>query len=229
MTKKQTRFLHKQKMALGIGIALVMGIILYLSTLLVSETPLIDGFKEGEHYFLLENPRRIRGDKVEVMEFFSYGCVHCYNLDDDLEDWVEERNDKITFIRTPAVANELWRVFGRAYYTMEAHNLLDEQHKRVFREIHEVRRNINSAEKFAELLMPEDTETFLKTFNSLPVSQKLERGDQLARRFKIATVPNLVVNGKYLVKASQSVGLSRMLDVIDHLIELEQAPSETSN
>ena len=183
---------------------------------------MVEGFNEGTHYFLLENPRRIRGDKVEIMEFFSYGCVHCYNLDDDLIDWVKKNGDKITFVRTPAIANEQWRVYGRAYYAMETNGLLEVNHSRIFREIHGTKRNIPTAEKFAELLGDENTEAFLTAFNSLPTTQKIERADQLARRFKIATVPNIVVNGKYLVKASTNVGLSRMLDVIDHLIELEK-------
>jgi protein-disulfide isomerase len=68
----------------------------------------------------------------------------------------------------------------------------------------------------------------LTSFNSLSTTQKIERADQLARRFKIATVPNIVVNGKYLVKASTNVGLSRMLDVIDHLIELEKNVTPSS-
>ena len=228
MSAKQSRFLQKQKIAVGISAAVIILILTYLSTLLIEETPFIDGFKEGQHYFLLENPRRIRGDKVEVMEFFSYGCIHCYNLDDDLLDWVDTKKDSINFVRTPAIANEQWRTFGRAYYAMQAEELLVANHKKVFREIHEVRRNLNSAEGFAQLLIPETLPkkraSFIKTFNSLPVTQKIERADQLSRRFKIATVPNLVVNGKYLVRATSSVGLSRMLDVVDHLIELENSP-----
>ncbi|MBL4682842.1 MAG: thiol:disulfide interchange protein DsbA/DsbL [Pseudomonadales bacterium] len=228
MSAKQSRFLKKQKIALGISIALVMLILAYLSTLLIEETPFIDGFKEGQHYSLLENPRRIRGDKIEVMEFFSYGCIHCYNLEDDLLDWTEDKKESVKFIRTPVIANEQWRTFGRAYYAMQAEGLLEANHKRVFREIHEVRRNQNLAERFSEFLFSnsqsEEKESFIKSFNSLPITQKIERADQLARRFKIATVPNLVVNGKYLVRASSSVGLSRMLDVVDHLIELENSP-----
>ena len=219
MSSKQTRFLQKQKLAVGIFAAIVLLVIGYLSVLLVKDAPMVEGFTEGVHYFALENPRRIRGDKVEVMEFFSYGCVYCFNLDDDLNDWVTENKDKINFIRTPAIANEQWRLYGRAYYAMEALGILDDKHSRVFREIHTAKRNVSSAGKFAQMLSLEDPEPFLEEFNSLQTTQKIERADQLARRFKIATVPNIVVNGKYLVKASNSVGLSRMLDVIDHLIE----------
>jgi len=228
MSAKQSRFLRKQKIAVGVGAGVVVLILVYLSTLLIKETPFIDGFKEGQHYFLLENPRRIRGDKIEVMEFFSYGCIHCYNLEDELTDWIEDRKDSVNFVRVPAIANEQWRTFGRAYYTMQSEQLLAANHKRVFREIHDVKRNLNSAESFAEFLVPdkdsEKRDSFIKTFNSLPITQKIERGDQLARRFRIASVPNLVVNGKYLVRASSGVGLSRMLDVVDHLIELENSP-----
>ncbi|MFT7685785.1 MAG: thiol:disulfide interchange protein DsbA [Candidatus Azotimanducaceae bacterium] len=229
MSSKQSRFLQKQKLAVGFFAAIVLLVLAYLAVILVKEAPMVEGFTEGVHYFALENPRRIRGETVEVMEFFSYGCIHCFNLDDDLNDWVEENGDKIKFVRTPVIANEQWRLYGRAYYAMQANDLLDANHKRVFREIHDSKRNIPTPEKFADVLGLENPEPFLEVFNSLSITQKVERADQLARRFKIATVPNIVVNGKYLVRASNSVGLSRMMDVIDHLIELEEAAASASS
>ena len=229
-SKKQSRFLKQQKLVLGIGIAVVVAILGYLSSVLVTDAPL-GAFSEGEHYYLLENPRRIRGDKIEIMEFFSYGCIHCYNFDEDLADWVDENQDKITFVRTPVLANESWRILGRTYYTFQELDLLEQNHTRLFREVHDVRRNLNSVDKLAKFFSDDNitADEFAAAYHSMNVSRNFNRAEQLARRFKIASVPNLVVNGKYLVKASGSVGLTRMLDVMDHLIEKEISTSATLN
>ena len=90
MARKESRFLKQQKIALGVVGIIVVAIVGYLTWLSVEESPLGE-FVEGEHYLVIENPRRIRGDKIEVMEFFSYGCVHCFNFDPILDDWVEDQ------------------------------------------------------------------------------------------------------------------------------------------
>ncbi|HIG41851.1 MAG: thiol:disulfide interchange protein DsbA/DsbL [bacterium] len=225
MARRESRFLKQQKMAVGVALVIILGVMVYLSTLLVSDVPGGE-FVEGEHYTLLENPRRIRGDKIEIMEFFSYGCIHCYNFDDDLADWVEAHEDTITFIRTPVLANELWRNYGRAYYAMEELGMLEENHARLFREVHDGRKILGSADKLASLLASGDVsqESIATAYSSTIVNQKIARADSLSRRFKIATVPNVVVNGKYLVKSTREVGLARMLDVMDYLIEKETQP-----
>ncbi len=83
----------QQKIAVGAVAVIVIALIGYFSTLVVKDLPILGNFVEGEHYTLLEKPRRIRGEKIEVMEFFSYGCIHCYNFDPDLTDWVEANSD----------------------------------------------------------------------------------------------------------------------------------------
>ena len=230
MAGKQSRFLKQQKVGVGIGAMLIVGIFLYLATILIQDAPMGE-FVEGEHYTLLEKPRRIRGDRVEIMEFFSYGCVHCYNFDDDIESWVQARQGSINFIRTPVFSNEQWRIFGRTYFTLEELEILEENHYSFFREIHDARKKLDSLDNIANFFATEDVsvEAFRLAFNSPSVNQKVNRADQLGRRFKIASVPNIIINGKYLVKINNNVGLSRMLDVMDFLIEKEQASPDNSS
>jgi thiol:disulfide interchange protein DsbA len=224
-TKKQSRFMRQQKLMLGALGAVTIGVLVYVSSIVLTDAPLGD-FVEGEHYFLLENPRRIRGDKVEIMEFFSYACQHCFRFDKDLDSWVEARKDRIKFVRNPLIASEHWRTMGRAYYTMQQLNILEAGHLQLFSAIHDARRTLNTAEKLAaELATDNITEaTFISTFNSAEITAKINRADALSRRFKIATVPNMVVNGKYLVRTSDKVGLARMLDIMDFLLAKELTP-----
>ena len=109
----------QQKIAVSVVVAIVIALIGYFSTLVVKDTPFLGEFVEGEHYTLVESPRRIRGDKIEVMEFFSYGCIHCYNFDPGLTDWAESNSDRINFVRKPAISNDYWRILGRNFYTMD--------------------------------------------------------------------------------------------------------------
>ena len=223
MAKKESKFLRQQKRAVGGLAVVVLAIVAYLSWLTASDANL-DEIVEGEHYQLIENPRRIRGDKIEVMEFFSYACVHCYNFDPLIKDWAAERDD-ITLVQTPAIANEYWRLLGRHYYALQAMGAPGENHMRAFRAIHEARQAFNGPEKMIQFAQSSglDRESYEKAFNSTEVSNALNRADQMARRLRVAAVPTIIVQGKYLVRTSSTVGTRRMLQVIDHLVAKEKA------
>lgn len=222
MANKNTRFLLAQKIIVGAIGVLVLVLFGVLYSMVITEAPLGD-FVEGEHYVVIENPRRIRGDKIEIMEFFSYACVHCYNFDPKLNDWVAENKDKIRFVRTPAVGNNYWRILARAYYTMEELGILEDNHAALFRAIHEMNRPLDSAEQLASWFDGKGTtaEAFRSMFDSPLIDRKMEIADQLARRLRIISVPSIFVNGKYTVRITSEVGPSRMLDVMDHLVEKE--------
>jgi len=228
MAKKESKFLRQQKLAVGALSVVVLAIVAYLSWLTAGDANLGD-IVEGEHYQLIENPRRIRGDKIEVMEFFSYACVHCYNFDPLIKEWASSRDD-ITLVQTPAIANEYWRLLGRHYYTLQAMDAPEENHMRVFRAIHEARQAFNGPEKMIQFAESSglDRESYVKAFNSTEVSNSLNRADQMARRLRVAAVPTIIVQGKYLVRTTSTVGPRRMLQVIDHLVAKEQAAESQS-
>jgi thiol:disulfide interchange protein DsbA len=228
MVNRAKNFLVQQKIAVGIVIVIIVGVVGYFSTLVVTEAPLLGNFVEGEHYTLLENPRRVRTDKIEVMEFFSYGCIHCYNFDPELSDWAESNSDKINFIRTPAISNDLWRLLGRNYYTMEKLGIVEKYHMPFFREVHDVKRNFSSPKRLSDYFDGKGTtsEEYTKVFNSLAVSRKMTVADQMGRRLLVSSVPTIIVHGKYMVRITRSVGISRMLEVMDFLVDKELAEKQ---
>ena len=213
MAKKQSKFLLQQKIALSLFGLTLISIVSYL---------------EGEHYQLLENPRRVRGDKVEVMEFFSYGCVHCFNFEPMLADWVESKGNDINFVRTPAIANDYWRILGRAYFTLDQMEVLEDKHMAMFRAIHQSRSDLSTPEALIDFIEENgvDRDKFESTYHSTQVDSAINRADQMARRLKVATVPTIVIQGKYLVRTTRSIGQIRMLDVMDYLVGLEQQPQK---
>ncbi len=226
MARKQSKFLKQQKIGIAIFAVLAVGAIGYLAYLMVQDAPLGD-FVEGEHYQLIENPRRIRSDKIEVIEFFSYACVHCYNFDPDLEDWVEEQGDKIEFVRMPVVSSDTWRILARNYYAMEKLGITDQYHMPFFREIHEARQNINNPARLESYFdgVGVDVDEYNQAYGSADVTSQINRADQMARRLRVASVPTVVIQGKYLVRTTGTIGPKRMLDVMSHLIEKETSPA----
>jgi thiol:disulfide interchange protein DsbA len=186
-------------------------------------------FIEGEHYLLIENPRRIRSDQIEVMEFFGYACVHCYNFDPILADWVQEKSGSIKFIQTPAISSEYWRLLGQNFLTYQELGEQDKYHTPFFRAIHSGGRAFSDEESLSAFYeqLGGDKQTYINAFNSVGVASELSKADNMARRLKVAMVPSIVIQGKYLVRTSGSVGPKRMLDVMDYLVEKELA--ERSN
>ena len=223
MVKKATSFLMQQKIAVGVVVFIVILLMGYFSTLVVKDLPILGNFIEGEHYTLLEKPRRIRGEKIEVMEFFSYGCIHCYNFDPDLHDWVEDNIDRVRFVRMPALSSDYWRILGRNYYTMDKLRIVDEYHLPFFREVHEVKRNFASLNRLSDYFDGKGTtaEVYRQVYNSSEISRKLAIADEMARRFQVTSVPTIIIHGKYMIRPTRSVGIARMLDVMDFLVDKE--------
>ena len=229
MVNCRKKFLQQQWLFLGgLGVVIV-AIALYFTSVVVTDSS-NNNFVEGEHYILLPEPRRVRGEKVEVMEFFSYGCIHCYNFDEDIHDWADARTDRVRFVQTPAVANQQWRNFGRAFYAMEELGILDQGHMLMFKQIHDARRNLRDVDDIALVLSLGDvTEAqFTEKFQSSSVTQKISRADRLARQAGMVSTPSLVVAGKYLVRVGGSIGFARMLNVADFLVDKELAERANS-
>ena len=221
MARKNRRALKVQKFALGTFAAVALAIIGWLFWMTARDAPLGE-FVEGEHYQLLENPRRIRGGEVEVMEFFSYACPHCYNLEPLITDWAAGKKS-IKFIQMPAVSTDNWRLLGRHYLTLRQLDLMTSHHQATFRSIHDAGRFFASPQSLFDYVATRgiDQEAYKAAFNSTEVSNELNRADQMGRRLKVAAVPSVVVQGKYLVRTSSTVGTRRMLEVMDYLIEKE--------
>jgi len=227
MTKRRNKSLQHQKIAIGTGAVVIIGLAIYLSTLVVSDIPMGE-YEAGVHYEDLENPRRLRGDKIQVMEVFSYACIHCYGLEPDLANWVEDNQDRIDFVRVPAISNDSWRILARGYYAVESLGLVEDYHLGVFHAFHDKRVSFNSIEKLAKYFDGKGTtaEEFTKTTKSPEVARMLAEADSIQRRYRVASVPTIIVNGKYRVKTTQQVGRSRILDVVDYLVEKERAEKQ---
>ncbi len=138
--------------------------------------------------------------KPVVMEFFSFGCPHCYHAEGQLNRWLANKPDNITFIKIPvSFGRPQWTLFARAYYTAKALKMDDKMIKPFFNLIHEKRQPPNNIADLKQFFIslgakPEDFDKQVKSFY---VENAIRQADQLARKFKVAGVPDYLINEKY--------------------------------
>jgi len=199
--------------------------------LLVLTMPLVHaGFEEGVKYQRIANPQPTSmADKIEVLEFFWYGCPHCYQLEPEVEDWLQNNPDDVAFVRMPAVLGPSWELLTRAFYTAELLDATDKIHKPLFERLHKARKKIRNTDELKAFFVEQgvSAEDFDNTFSSFAVITKTNRSKQVSGLYGITGVPAMVVNGKYLVTAKMAGSNKQMLDVVDYLVEQERGSSST--
>ncbi len=184
-------------------------------------------FELGRHYDRLSptQPTSSGPEQIEVAEIFWYGCPHCYTFDPYLESWKEDLDPDVSFVRVPAVWNALLQLHARAYYAAEVLGVTDEIHTPIFREIHVNGNPLNSEQAlqgfFEEFGVSE--EDFTGAFNSFAVHTRLQRADELSRRYRISSVPMVIVNGKYSASAQSAGDYPTLMELIDELVVSERA------
>jgi thiol:disulfide interchange protein DsbA len=178
------------------------------------------GFEEGRHYMAVPFPAAVEtGDKIEVREFFWYGCPHCYVLEPALANWLKKIPANAQFVRTPGTAPR-WMIHGQAYYAFESLGVLEKAHMAFFKAVQEKPGSFNDEKAIAGFAASQgvDGKKFGETFNSFGVRLKLEKAKQLNQDLNISSVPAIVVDGKYMTTASMAGSEDAMLKLLDHLI-----------
>ncbi len=203
-----------------------------LSTILVLFAGLSFGseskYEEGKHYAKLSVPIQTEDPKkIEVTEYFSYGCPHCFRFEGLISQWKSQLESDIVFKRSPAIWNVPgYQVFARTYYTLESLGVLPELHLQIFRAIHNNGRRLDTIEKMTEFVSEYgvDPEKFLRTYNdSFGVKAKYQRALARQKIYAARGVPALIVNGKYRIEGSMvSNSNLGMLQVVDFLISKEK-------
>lgn len=156
---------------------------------------------QGTDYALLSPPQQqSTAGKVEVIEFFSYGCPHCAHLQPLLNDWKSQLPANAVLIKVPvSFGRREWGQLVRAYYALEATGDLQRLDDALFNAIHEERKQLVDVDSLTSWAAANgvDANKFRTQFNSEAVTQKAMRADQLSRDYKINGVPTITVGGKY--------------------------------
>ena len=182
-------------------------------------------FALDTHYKILDVQGSVNDpSKVEVREFFSYGCPHCYSLEPAVDNWLEDKPEYIDYVRTPVLFLRNAEPLARAYYVEEALGKVDEIHAPLFDAIHKHREPLYSEPALTNFFRKYgvEPEQFSKLYSSFGVSTKIRQADALSRDYKIPGVPNFVVNGKYLILRSNLKSNQELFEVIEYLAQKEK-------
>ncbi|HEV7802533.1 MAG TPA: thiol:disulfide interchange protein DsbA/DsbL [Burkholderiales bacterium] len=165
------------------------------------------------------------GNRIEVIEFFSYACPHCHTLEVPLNGWLKRKPADVEFRRVPVIFNESWVPFARLYYTLEAMGLVDKLHREVFTAIHEQKVRLQDPKVLFDWVATKgvDKQKFMDTFNSFAVQSRTQRSPDTTRRYDVEFTPAVVIDGRYLTAPSMtgtgsSVDYDRFFKVVDQLI-----------
>ena len=171
----------------------------------------------AQRYTELKPPQPTEaGGKIEVVEFFWYGCIHCYNLEPALEGWLKKLPPDAQFRRVPAVFNPRWEHDARIFYAFEALKLLDKLHRPFFDAIHQDRLRTDDPKALAQWLQKQgvDAQKFSDVMKSFSVHSKTQRAKLMTAGYKIDGTPAIAVDGRYTVSAGEG-----MLETVSQLID----------
>jgi thiol:disulfide interchange protein DsbA len=159
--------------------------------------------------------------RIEVVEFFWYGCPHCFNLEPVLEPWIKKLPKDVQFHRIPAMFNDEYAQSARAFYALDAIGEEQRVHKALFEAIHVSGLRVGNEAAITEWLGKQgvDTKKFAAAYRSFGVESKLNRAAQLTRAYKLDGVPTMAVNGRFVISASAANSRERLLEVTDYLID----------
>ncbi|MDH5765830.1 MAG: thiol:disulfide interchange protein DsbA/DsbL [Gammaproteobacteria bacterium] len=197
---------------------------LLILLLIVNNNVLAKDYDAGIDYQRLSSDLATEsGEKVEVLEFFWYGCPHCYQFEPVLSKWIKSKPANVNFIRIPAPLNPNWMVHTKTYYALELMGKGESFHEAIFNAMHEKKMKLSTPTAIADFLADKgvDKKAFEESFNSFAVEMRARKAMQLSRDYKLNGVPLLAVNGKYTVSAQQAGGYQQMIEITSHLVAKE--------
>lgn len=181
---------------------------------------------EGKQYVRIKNPPPVeKGSKIEVIEFFSYGCPHCADLEPEIQAWTKTIPADVSFVRIPVMFQDRWIALAKIYYTLEALGIEPKYSIEVFSAIHKNGVNLTSDKTFFDWAAAKglDRKKVEDVYNSFAISGKLNRAKSEAQKYNVQSVPMVVVDGKFVTAPDKAGSHALMPPTINALIAKARA------
>jgi thiol:disulfide interchange protein DsbA len=180
--------------------------------------------QEGKDFIRVSPPAPVSAPtgKIDVVEFFWYGCPHCNAFEPALEEWVKKLPANVSFRRSPVAFRENPHgIHQRIYFALEAMGKLDTMHRRVFYAMHGERQRLDKPDDIAAFMEKNgvDKARFMELFNGFSVQTKSRQASQLADSYRLEGVPALGINGRFLTSGQMAGSPERSLEVASALIQ----------
>ncbi len=182
-------------------------------------------YDEGIDYARIEQQPTHTGKKIEVIEFFWYGCPHCYHFEPYISKWNKTKPANVEFVRIPAVFRPGWKVQARAYYALQQMGVLESIHDKIFDEIHKNKNPLNTVNSIADFVAKQGVNRaeFLQQYNSFVVDERVRKAIKELAAYKISGVPTVIVNGKYKLNGRMAGTYENLIKILNYLIKKESA------
>lgn len=159
------------------------------------------GPKEGTDFIRLPKPAPVDSPagQIEVLEFFAYSCIHCFNFEPIFEDWIQKKPAYVTVKRMPVAFSPQFVPMQRLYFTLEAMNLVDKLHAKVFQAIHVERLPLTTPPAIIDWVAKQgvDRAKFTEIFDISATGKKAQRAVDLQDAYGIEGTPALGIAGRY--------------------------------
>jgi thiol:disulfide interchange protein DsbA len=180
----------------------------------------------GKDYLVLSKkaPVSTPAPKVEVVEFFSYGCVHCMHFEPQFESWISKAGPDVVVRREHVGFNAAFEPLQRLFYALEAMGQLNKVHNKIFAALQTDKIRMDQQDVAADWLAKQgvDKAKFLAAYKSFGVSTKLKQVVALQTAYAVEGTPAFGIAGKYYTDPSRAKGFPGMLQVADTLIAKER-------
>ncbi len=162
------------------------------------------------------------GERIEVIDFFWYGCPYCNELQPALEKWVERKPSDVVLRRIPAILRDSWAPHARIYYTLELLGETERLHQQVYHGYHVEQLHMSKPDVMEQWAVRNgiDRRRWVDAYFSPEVDARVARAFQATKRYDVQGTPSVVVDGQYLTSSSMTPGVRAVVPVIEDLIRL---------
>ncbi|MDR0481165.1 MAG: thiol:disulfide interchange protein DsbA/DsbL [Gallionellaceae bacterium] len=176
-------------------------------------------------YTLVDPPQPTHTSKIEVLEFFFYGCIHCFHLEPLMSSWQKNMPPDVEFTYVPAAFNPVWETSGRTFYALEAMGQRAQVHEALFNAWNVSGIELRDQESTAEFLSRNgiDSKKFNDAYSSFRVQSDIARAKQLGLAYKIRGTPTVIVDGRYLITGLQPEDTMRVMESLIEKVRKERA------
>jgi protein dithiol oxidoreductase (disulfide-forming) len=189
---------------------------------------------EEERRTFIEIPPQATDDaeRIEVREFFYYGCGACYAFEPYLREWEENKAKDVLLVRTPALRTTRWIPLTKVYLVLLKLGAHLRLHQEVFDAYHFDNIDLGDGPVFADWAVSKglEREAVQRWWDSKEIAAALEVTHSVTRRYYVQSVPTLIIDGRYLTSPALAGGQKETITVIEELIDRrrrERPPSST--
>ena len=180
--------------------------------------------RQNIEYRLIAPQPAEASDRIEVIDFFWYGCPYCNELQPALESWIRRKPADVALRRIPAILRDSWAPHARIYYALEQLNEVERLHLKVYYGYHVEKLHMGRPDVMVEWAVKNgiDRKRWLDAYHSAEVDTKVERAKKLSEAYTVEVTPTLVVDGRYLTSGAYVPGtdVRDMLPILEDVIRL---------